>query len=398
MQQGRMGVRLAALLCAAFLGGCTLSDSLRNDAVASVWPSSPAVVPPTVVYATDRAPGLPETVGDFRYGLHWDAALHCGTAKLTLTTGWPQFGTEKLKDTACDGDMGGFARALKEQSPPGCTHALLYVHGYNTTFRTALLRAGQIAADTYWHCATAVFSWASEGKVDRYAADIERSGYSVPELAGAIRASAHDGLTLDIVAHSMGTRLVLSALSALSRSCKQTAAPMVGELVLAAPDVSAEHDNDDFQHLLAGALPCVTRVTVYASDNDEILIVSESVHGGVPRAGRVPERDLRYPDCLALPADIVDASLAPGDPKGHGYLTLSYEMMRDVRWTLAGKTLAERAGNGIDGGPTLTALSPLALDCGTTAARYGLLVAPDRQPDWTSRLWRRVIAAILSVQ
>ena len=59
--------------------------------------------------------------------------------------------------------MGGFAHALIDAAPP-CKRALLFVHGYNQTFRTVVLRGGQIAADTQWPCAVGVFSWSSEGK------------------------------------------------------------------------------------------------------------------------------------------------------------------------------------------------------------------------------------------
>ncbi len=80
---------------------------------------------------------------------------------------------------------------------------LVIVHGYNTTFRSALLRAGQIAADTQWPCAALLFSWSSEGKFDRYVADIERSGYAVPMLIAVLRALDEAGLRIDVFAESM---------------------------------------------------------------------------------------------------------------------------------------------------------------------------------------------------
>ncbi len=412
MRQSFEPVRRAFLLCALLaLSACTFSDSLLNAPVASVWPSSRAIRPPVVVFATDREP-WPEEAGDFIYGPHWGDELSCGSAALTLTTGWPQFGLPlpskdkpPIRDVTCQGDMGGFAAALAASGRAGCTRALLFVHGYNTTFRTALLRAGQIAADTQWPCAVGVFSWSSEGKFDRYAADIERSGYAVPELVTVLRAVAGHGLKLSIVAHSMGTRVTLSALGALSRSCRQTGEPVVDELILAAADISAEHDNDDFLHLLTNAMPCAAHVTVYASNYDMVLIASESIHGGIPRAGRVPKKDLQYPACDALKADIVDASYAPGDKLGHGYFVLSYEMLRDIMWTLARKTMQDRAGKAQPGGPTLVPRPKIAVDCGeghtprtATADRYALLVAEDRRPSAGTRLLRQIIPIVIPVQ
>jgi esterase/lipase superfamily enzyme len=376
------------------LSACTLSDSLRHDDIRSVWarPDN-AVAHPTVIFATDR-----EADGSaLGYGLHWDSATHCGITEVSIPTAFqagamPRWASaDKPKTIDCDGktDMEAFARAVADQAKAQhCDSVLLFVHGYNQTFQTALMRSGQLATDTQWPCVNAAFSWSSEGKFDRYAADIERSGYAVPVLIDVLRALAATGLKVNVIAHSMGARVTLTALAAL---CAHHTAPMANELLLVAPDVSAEHDNDDFGHMLGHSAPCVTRTTIYASDNDLILITSEGVHGGIPRAGRVPEKDLQYAaDGRAV--DVVDASAAPGDPFGHGYFVLSYEMMDDMMWTLAGVPASGRATTAALGGPTLRCATPCA------DGHYALIVAPDRGPDWQARLLRRLWPLIFHVQ
>ncbi len=368
---GMLGAMIAALL---LLCGCTLSNSLRRDDFYSVWRQGPASR--TVFFATDREP----VAGDF--GLHWNAALACGHAAIAVPVLWSS--PLPLAETApCDSDaaLAAFARQVAAAAhDAGCGRVLVFVHGYNATFRTAMAQAAQLALDTQWRCAMLAFSWSSEAKFDRYAADIERSGYAVPALIGLVRALGAAGLQVDLLTHSMGGRVTLSALGGL---CAEPHA-VVNDLLLVAADVSAEHDNDDFGHLLRRVAPCVRHVTVYASDNDMALIASESVHGGVPRAGRVPEKDLQYADGQV---DIVDASLAPGDSTGHGYLTLSYEMADDVMWALAEADAARRVRIG-------------TLDCapGCADARYVLKVAPQRHPDGVSRLIRQVWPLILPVQ
>lgn len=383
----------AILLCGA-LGGCTLSDSLRHDDFRSVW-SQPgnATTRQTVIFATDREPDG-STLG---YGLHWDGASRCGTAEVEIPSAFgpglaPHFAEAKPPNpVACDrsGDMDGFAAAVADAAKARhCTHVLLFIHGYNQTFPTAVFRTAQLATDTQWRCAIALFSWSSEGKVDRYAADIERSGYAVPELIEALRSLAAKGVTADIVAHSMGARVTLTALAAL---CARRTAPLAGQVLFAAPDVSAELYNDDFGHLLGKSLPCLTRATIYASDNDLVLATSESAHGGIPRAGRGPERDLQY--VAGGKVDVVDASAAPGDPFGHGIFALSYEMLDDMMWTLAGMPIARRAAADAPGGPTL--------DCpkdGCDGKRYALRVADARGPDFKTRLLRRIWPLIFHVQ
>jgi esterase/lipase superfamily enzyme len=396
MQQGGTWSRAAALLCAALgLAGCTLSDSLRHDDIRSVWarPDNAALTQ-TVYFATDREAD-DSTLG---YGLHWNSASHCGVAELSIPTAFkpgamPRWArADKPRTIECDGkaDMDAYAQAIADAArAQHCGSVLLFVHGYNQTFQTALFRSAQLATDTQWTCVNAAFSWSSEGKFDRYAADIERSGYSVPVLIDVLRALSQTGLKVNIVAHSMGARVTLTALAAL---CGRRPSPMANELLLVAPDVSAEHDNDDFGHLLHHSAPCVHRATVYASDNDLILITSEGVHGGIPRAGRVPQKDLQYETAgFGNIVEVVDASRAPGDPMGHGYFVLSYEMMDDMMWTLAGMPLAGRAAPGALGGPTLICEDP-------ACARYALRVAPQRGPDFQTRMLRRLWPLIFRVQ
>jgi esterase/lipase superfamily enzyme len=401
MQQGWK--RGAILLCAGLvLAGCTLSDSLRHDDIRSVW-SRPdnAAITETVIFATDREADN----SNLGYGLHWDSAAHCGVTEVTIPTAFragamPRWAAAQKPHTIdCDngkGEMAAFAAAVADAAKAAhCTRVLLFVHGYNQTFQTALMRSAQLATDTQWSCVNAAFSWSSEGKYDRYAADIERSGYAVPVLIDVLRALAATGLEVNVVAHSMGNRLTMTALASL---CAHHAAHLVNQLLLVAPDVSAEHDNDDFGHLLEHSASCVHRTTVYASENDLLLITSEGVHGGVPRAGRVPDKDLQYVEGPYGLTDVIDASGAPGDPFGHGYFVLSYEMMDDMMLALAGVATDNRAGASLPGGPTLVCANADGLPCLGGDRHFVLKVAPGRGPDFQTRMLRRLWPLIFRVQ
>ena len=385
---GRVGPYIAALLCAALLSACTYSEALRQD---EFWPLRPlpgGAAAPGVFYATDRAA---DSTG---FGLHWGAKLSCGRMDVMLGS---QHGYDIAPGakpaTACDtaaemdvfaADMAAAARAAN------CDRLLLVVHGYNTTFRNAVLRAGQMAADMHWQCSTLLFSWSSEGFFNRYAADIERSSYAVPSLMALLRALAAKGLKTDIMAHSMGARISLNALGQL---CRKGAKPLAGEVILAAPDVNAEHGNDDFGRFLKQVAPCVGRTTVYASDNDIALMGSQRIHGGIPRAGEKPSVAMQYassgPDGRV---DIVDASRAPGDLAGHGYFSLAYEAADDMMGVLAGQAAAQRLRR--DGRGTLDCANEPAC----TAGRYELYVAPERRPDLGTRLLRALYRLILPLQ
>ncbi len=114
---------------------------------------------------------------------------------------------------SCGGDAAEFARAIAaEARARNCNEVLLYVvHGFNTLFEGAALRAGQLALDTRSDCIAAMFSWSSEGEIGRYVADIEHSAYAAPRLASFLRALSATGIRIDIVAHSIGTRVTLAA-------------------------------------------------------------------------------------------------------------------------------------------------------------------------------------------
>ena len=386
----RKNWRIVLVACAAMLlGGCALSNSRHPEPVNSVWQRDHAIIH-SLFFATDR-----EAEGN-SFGLHWGAALRCGRADITVPAiALPGEGPA-VGSTDCDNEaaLAVFARQIRDAAQVlHCNRVLLVVHGFNATFATGMLRAAQLGLDAQWACATLMFGWSSEGKFERYAADIERSGYAVPALIGLMQALNGAGLKVDVVAHSVGARIALGAAGAVCQAHRGT----VDQMILAAADVSAERYNDDFGQLLKRASECLGRTTIYASEHDMALITSESFHGGVPRAGRVPLRDLQYGQGHGA-VDVVDASLAPGDPAGHSYFTRSYEMARDIMWVLAGASMAQRAAQNAPTGPTLTCIDWEGSRCATGGGRYVLAVAREREPDWGTRLIRHVWPVIFPVQ
>lgn len=386
---------LAALLVAGLMSGCTYSDSLRLDDVHSVWdPTDASAAHAEVFFATDRQPDGSR----FGYGLHWDSLPHCGIAQLSIpaASSNDRADIEGLQSLTCGKTAGmmDLAQAIANRAHAvGCGSVLVVVHGYNTVFRSALLRAAQLSTDTQWRCPTLVFSWSSEGKFDRYVADVERSGYSVPILLEMLRALHAAGLRVEFFAESMGARIALSAAGAF---CDERPVPFSDEMILAAPDVGVERGNDDFGHLLKKSASCIRRVTLYASDNDMALMASESLHGGIPRAGRLPKQALQYTQAEYGNVEVVDAGLAPGDSLGHSYFALSYELMADAGGVLAGLPAASRATADMRGGPTLICMDRHGASC--SGGRYLLAVSKDREPGWSSRLLRHVWPVFLPVQ
>lgn len=377
-------LRSAALAAVALLlSGCVLSDSLRQNNIFSVWGRS--LPPRNVFYITDR-----EMAAD-GFSLHWGGgAAHCGRSTVAIASaGSPPAPDPKLVAIGCEGEaaMAAFASQVAAAAKP-CGRVLIIVHGYNLSFRTALLHGAQAATDVQWRCATILFNWSSEALFNRYVADIERSGYAVPLMLQLLRALNMAGLKPDILAHSVGARLTLSALSAL---CPEPHA-VAGELILAAPDIAADPADNDFARLLARDARCAHRTTIYASDNDLALIASESAHGGIARAGADPARALDYVSA-APRIEVVDASLATGDISGHAYFVFSYEMLDDLMWLLDGATQDKRTSLG-----TLTCADWKGGSCAADTGRYALKVEPARQPGFEQKLLRNVLPLVLPLQ
>jgi len=369
----------AILLC-----GCTLSAALRHDEIRSVWGPGGALPAPTVYFATDRSPS------GTGFSQSWGGVAHCGRARVPIANAVsPAAPDPALEPIACDGPaaMTAFAAQVAASARArNCNKVMLVAQGFNLTFRVALLHGAQVAMDSQWPCAVLVFDWSSEGRFNRYMADIERSGYSVPVLIGLLEALQGTGLETEVLAHSVGARIAMAATGAVCSKPR----PVVGEMILVAADVSAEPNNDDFAQLLKRDAPCTRRITIYASDNDLALMTSRSVHGGVNRAGQAPLADMQY---RSQSIEVVDASLAPDDLSGHAYFIFSYEMLTDIMWTLNGASMAERTAKG-----GLACADWSGGSCAAGTGRYLLKVAPERQPDFTRRLLRQVAPVLLPLQ
>ena len=386
MRRGAAYLTRAILLAAGAiaLSGCTMSAALRHDEIRSVWGPGRALPPPLVYFVTDRTPretGFAET---------WGGIAHCGRTTVRIANAVsPAAPDPTLEPIACDtpSAMAAFAGQVAASArAKGCSKVMLIAQGFNLTFRIALLHGAQVAMDAQWPCAILAFDWSSEGRFNRYTADIERSGYSVPILIGLLQALKAAGLQTDILAHSMGARITMAAVGSICSEVR----PLVGEMILIAADVSAEPGNDDFSQMLKRDAPCTRRITVYASDNDLALMASRSLHGGVSRAGQAPLADLQY---RGSGIEVIDASLAPSDLSGHAYFIFSYEMLTDIMWTLDGASLAQRMANG-----ELVCADWSGGNCAAGTGRYVLKITPERQPDLGRRVLRRVAPILLPLQ
>ena len=123
--------------------------------------------------------------------------------------------------------------------------ALVFVHGFGTTFDFALARAGQISRDIAYDGPVFAFSWPSLGNTwpISYETDQATATASRDALVRFLKdvADATSAERIHIVAHSMGNLVLIDALSEIQRGEAGTAgiAVKLGEILFASPDVDA---------------------------------------------------------------------------------------------------------------------------------------------------------------
>ena len=166
--------------------------------------------------------------------------------------------------------------------------ALVYIHGFNVSFDSALIRMGQIVDDTGFDGAALVYSWASIGGISNYWADQSRASVTSKQLAAFLRLVANriGADRIHIVVHSMGNQALVKMLKELEDD-RTRKALHIGQLISAAPDVDAA----EMQKMAAILESTADAVTIYASSNDKALKASRYAHmlsGFVARAGDVP--------------------------------------------------------------------------------------------------------------
>jgi esterase/lipase superfamily enzyme len=219
----------------------------------------------------------------------------------------------------------------------GNDHPLLYIHGYNIGFEKGCSRAAIFQEKLHLGGRLLLFSWPSDGTVLNYTHDESDIYWSVADIERTLKRMIRSfgAGSLDVVGHSMGTRGVFLALVRMSdRHIDET--PLLNHLVLLAADIDA----GIFSQYLDVIRPLVRTITIYVSENDSALALSEEVHG-YPRLG-ISGRHLQDLDGI----EIIDIS-ATGRRRASGHLYHLYNntVINDLAQLLNENRLAsDRSG------------------------------------------------------
>jgi esterase/lipase superfamily enzyme len=165
-------------------------------------------------------------------------------------------------------------------------HAVVFIHGFNTTFDFAVYRTAQMAYDLKFDGAPFMYSWPSKGQFgfQDYEYDRGSAEQADPYLKDFLNlvTTESGAKTVSVIAHSMGNLVLLPVLRDLKNAAPEGV--KISQIILAAPDV----DRDRFVNLAAAVKGYAKGTTLYVASNDRALELSKRINGRVARAGDSP--------------------------------------------------------------------------------------------------------------
>jgi esterase/lipase superfamily enzyme len=308
------------------LGVCALGLTLFFCAPAS---AECVAHPGSIFFVTDREPLDDNQLFSGEWGT--DAGHNP-----VITAGVISAPVDKANESRCSSQQ-AFVDALRSRfDPKRPRQVLVYVHGYYTSFVTAVETAMALQKGLRFPGPMIVYSWPSrKTSVLAYKTDEANAQWSMPHFItflGNIN-KAFSGMPVSLAGYSLGSRFVTEGIAFYRRDgCSNC----FGRAVLFAPDVFTA----DLRSALTSAGLCSGKpapnpiasapVLLYVSNNDKALRQSEKVHGN-QRAGQAGG-DL----ILCNGVDTVDVSyLRSGGNSGHGYL-LDPRVLEDAAEAFAG--------------------------------------------------------------
>jgi esterase/lipase superfamily enzyme len=222
-----------------------------------------------------------------------------------------------------------FAALRAERDASASGTVLVFVHGYNQTFDQAVRAAGELRAGLEIDAPVVAYDWPSQGDIAGYAHDEDQARTSATNFIGFITELARQlpGTPIELVAHSMGNRLVTDLIEGGAGAATGTTVRL-DHVVMAAPDVFTSQ----FTSRLRFILSSTGRIAIYASRRDQALLMSSVFHQD-PRLGFFEE----FPTAIRG-MDTIDATDVDTSILGHGYFLDEHTVLFDMRGALADRS------------------------------------------------------------
>ena len=205
---------------------------------------------------------------------------------------------------------------------------LVFIHGYNTSFKDAAYRTGQIAFDLNFQGIPILYSWPSEAKTLKYLVDGNNVSLTVPNFLHFLKLLLESvgANTVHIIAHSMGNRLLIDALNSFNNEELAQGSASLRQIIFAAPDIDARR----FSTIANNFRNKAERFTLYASSNDKALQISKALHG-FPRAGDSFPKPIVVQDIDSIDVSEIDTNFFS---LGHSYFGDHPAILSDIFYLL----------------------------------------------------------------
>lgn len=165
--------------------------------------------------------------------------------------------------------------------------AVIFVHGYNTTFIEGVYRVAQLRADLALPGLALHYSWPSLGAPLAYAHDRDSVLFARDGLQKMIRETAAAGVPrVVLVAHSMGAQLTMETLRQMAIEGDESL-ERIGGVILIAPDLDVDVFRSQARRI--GDLP--QPFMIVSSQRDRILRLSARLSGETARLGNLGDAE-----------------------------------------------------------------------------------------------------------
>ncbi|MGA9410055.1 MAG: alpha/beta hydrolase [Roseobacter sp.] len=178
-----------------------------------------------------------------------------------------------------------FARAINSElakQPAGMSQGTIFVHGFNTNFPEGVMRDVALMLDTGRPGVNVVYSWPSAGSVLKYLDDRESVLFARDSVKETFETMSESRLSnYLVVAHSMGTFVVMDALRELALERNSRTLRKMKAVVL----ISADLDIDVFLKQAPAVLAAGVPIVLLTTQDDLALRTSATMRGQDDRVG-----------------------------------------------------------------------------------------------------------------
>jgi esterase/lipase superfamily enzyme len=177
----------------------------------------------------------------------------------------------------------------------------IFVHGFNNSFADSAFRMAQLAQDLELPGAQVSYSWPSRANPLGYEYDRDSALFARDGLADLLRIIRSDGQpNIVLVAHSMGSALVMETLRQLEIAQTGWAGQNISSVVLISPDINVDLFRSQFQTLTNPP----GRFIVGVSRKDAVLRLSSRLRGEKTQLGNISNMS----EVEDLPITILDVT------------------------------------------------------------------------------------------